>query len=69
MSKENMKYGLTEIYLPPLLNLSLWPFVVMLVLYVGPSYVTTNNEYRCQHHLKIIEYSMLVDSFKYKDVL
>ena len=68
MSKENMKYGLTEIYLSPLLN-SLMPFVVMLVLYVGPSYVTTNNEYRCQHHLKRIEYSMLVDSFMYNDVL
>lgn len=69
MSKENMKYGLTEIYLPPLLNLSLRPFVVMLVLYVGPSYVTTNNENRCQHHLKRIEYSMLLDSFIYNDVL
>ena len=69
MSKENMKYGLTEIYLAPLLNLSLRPFVVMLVLYVGPSYVTANNEYRCQHHLKRIEYSMLLENFIYNDVL
>ena len=69
MSKENMKYGLTEIYLLPLLNLSLRPIVVILVLYVGPSYVTTNNKYRCQHHLKRIEYSMLLDSFIFNDVI